>query len=182
MGSSQWILWSQWIRYNNEEKEVRFEWLNSIERQNKLKKDPLYIVKPEAGAQGRGIFITKKVSDIPSYKKCVVQEYIQNPFLIDGFKFDLRIFVLVTRVEPLWIYIYKEGIARFWTEKYDSKVIDKEDEKSSYIHLTNFSINKKNKDIENEEEKESESKEDGNNWSILLVQILKKMKYNLGLK
>jgi hypothetical protein len=74
-----------------------------------------------------------------------VQEYIQNPFLIGGFKFDLRIYVLVTRVEPLSIFIYKEGIARFATEKYDTNIINQGDERSNFIHLTNFSINKKNK-------------------------------------
>ena len=75
-----------------------------------------------------------------------MQEYIQNPFLIDGYKFDLRIYVLVTRVEPLSIYIYREGIARFCTEKYDRKIIDRQDERSNFIHLTNFSINKKNQE------------------------------------
>ena len=76
--------------------------------------------------------------------KVVVQEYIHNPFLIDGYKFDLRIYVLITRVEPLTVFIYKEGLARFATEKYDHTVLDMEDEKSSFIHLTNYAINKKN--------------------------------------
>lgn len=76
--------------------------------------------------------------------KIVVQEYIHNPFLIDGYKFDLRIYVLITRVEPLTIFVYKEGLARFATEKYDSKLLDTEDEKSAFIHLTNYAINKKN--------------------------------------
>jgi tubulin polyglutamylase TTLL5 len=74
-----------------------------------------------------------------------VQEYIHNPFLIDGYKFDLRIYVLVTRVEPLTIFIYKEGLARFATEKYDTNIINQDDERSNFIHLTNFSINKNNK-------------------------------------
>ena len=123
-------------------KRSKFIALNFNRKNGKLKKDLVYIIKPEAGSQGKGIYVTKKMSDIPLTKKVVVQEYIQNPFLIDGYKFDLRIYVLVTRVEPLWIYIYREGIARFCTEKYNSKIFDKEDEKSSFVHLTNYSINK----------------------------------------
>ncbi len=38
-----------------------------------------------------------------------------NPYLIDGLKFDLRIYALITCVHPLRVYVYNDGIVRFAT-------------------------------------------------------------------
>ncbi len=44
--------------------------------------------------------------------------FFPQPFIIDGFKFDLRIYVVVTSCDPFRIYVYKDGLARFATVKY----------------------------------------------------------------
>lgn len=51
----------------------------------------------------------------------VVSHYIEDPLLINGLKFDLRIYIAVTSINPLLIYIYEDGLARFATEKYNTK-------------------------------------------------------------
>ena len=84
-----------------------------------------YIVKPEADCQGRGIYLVNRLDgkwynkiDIVIGKHCVVQKYIDNPLLIDGYKFDLRVYVLIGSLDPLRIYIYHDGLVRFATEAY----------------------------------------------------------------
>lgn len=69
-------------------------------------------------------------------------DYIANPHLINGYKYDLRIYVLVTSYDPLRIYMFKDGLTRFATYEYNVKL---KDVKKRYIHLTNFSVNKHSK-------------------------------------
>ena len=44
--------------------------------------------------------------------------YISDPYLINGMKFDLRVYVFVSSYDPLKIFIFREGLARFATCKY----------------------------------------------------------------
>lgn len=67
----------------------------------------------------------------------VVQKYLKNPLLLRGYKFDMRIYVLLTSVKPLEAFIYKEGFARLSTEPFN---LDPDDLCNNYIHLTNFAI------------------------------------------
>ena len=133
-----------------------------------MKRNPRkqWIVKPAASSQGRGIFVTSNLAEIPhKEKQFVVSEYIASPLLFNGFKFDLRIYVAITSVNPLRLYIYEDGLTRFATCKYTdgasgggSKKADK------FKHLTNFSINKKNVNFV----KTNEDDEDGtgSKWSL----------------
>ena len=96
-----------------------------------------WILNPVGLSRGRGISLVNKLEDVTFSEPIILQKYISNPLLIDGFKFDMRIYVLVTSINPLEAFIYKEGFARLSTESY-SLSRDKMDNK--FIHLTNFSI------------------------------------------
>ena len=111
---------------------------------SKEKTPPTFILKPDGGSQGDGIFLTQNVQDVhlstALAKPSVVQEYIAEPYLLEKFKFDLRIYVVLKSLEPLQVYICREGMARFCTERYHlptPKNIFK-----TYMHLTNYSLNK----------------------------------------
>jgi tubulin polyglutamylase TTLL6/13 len=105
-------------------------------------KKKVFIVKPEASSQGRGIFLIKRIEDINLSERFVVQEYLLNPYLIDGLKFDLRVYVLVTGCSPLRVFIHEDGLARLATEAYCQPNSENFDE--VYMHLTNYAINKNN--------------------------------------
>lgn len=81
--------------------------------------------------------------------------------LINGYKYDLRIYVGVTSINPLRVYMYEEGLVRFATAKYKDLGTDKF---TKYTHLTNYSVNKKNANfIQN-----SDASQDnyGSKWSL----------------
>lgn len=99
----------------------------------------MWIIKPPASARGVGIKVINKWSQLPKKTAIIVQKYISNPYLINGSKFDLRLYVLVTSFNPLRIYLYPEGLARFASSKYSDNAKDLKDR---YMHLTNYSINK----------------------------------------
>ncbi|KAM8804351.1 tubulin polyglutamylase TTLL13-like [Eudromia elegans] len=108
----------------------------------RVRKNRTFICKPDSGCQGRGIFITRNAKDIKHGEHMICQQYISKPFLIDGFKFDMRVYVLVTSCDPLKIFVYKEGLARFATMRYIEPSSNNLDD--ICMHLTNYSINKHN--------------------------------------
>jgi len=102
-----------------------------------------YIVKPPSGMQGQGIELCLDPVDWFEKslgKSIVIQEYIARPLLIEGAKFDLRLYVLVLSVSPLQIYLYGDGLVRLCTEEYEAPTEHNLD--NSHAHLTNYSLNK----------------------------------------
>ena len=73
-----------------------------------------------------GIYVFNNKSDILAHisgGKCesfIIQKYLENPLLIEGKKFDIRQFVLVTSLQPLKSYIYDDFYLRFSSVPYNA--------------------------------------------------------------
>ena len=102
-----------------------------------MRQEAVWICKPADLSRGRKIFLFKDVRDLQYDQAVIVQRYVRNPLLIGQYKWDMRVYVLVTCFHPLTVYVYREGLARFGTD-----VFDLTDLNNKYSHLTNFSINK----------------------------------------
>jgi hypothetical protein len=122
--------------------------------------DKFYIFKPTNSSCGRGIKVLQGNTKIPRNEETIVSCYLDRPLLINRKKFDMRMYVVVTSFNPLRVYFYHEGLARFATEEYsnDPKIL-----KNKFVHLTNFSINKRNiKFVRNDNRTGSATRKTGN--------------------
>jgi tubulin polyglutamylase TTLL5 len=79
------------------------------------------------------------IGDVCYGQSVIIQRYLANPLLLDGYKFDLRVYVLVTSFQPLEAFVYQEGFIRVCTHKYSNEPADL---RNLFIHLTNSSIQK----------------------------------------
>ena len=111
-------------------------------KQKGTEKQKTWMFKPSGGLAGDGIFLFQSPRGMPDIntKAGVVQEYIANPMLIDGLKFDLRVYVLVTSVKPLRAFVHREAMARFATQAYVEPT--ETNMRKAFMHLTNYSLNK----------------------------------------
>ncbi|KAG2488455.1 hypothetical protein HYH03_012961 [Edaphochlamys debaryana] len=101
----------------------------------------LYIQKPTNSSRGRGIRMVTRPDSIPrDAKDVLVQHYVANPLLLNGYKFDMRVYAAATCMDPLRLYVFHDGLARLATEPYSA---DKADLSKRCVHLTNYSVNKK---------------------------------------
>ncbi|XP_063480270.1 tubulin polyglutamylase TTLL7 isoform X1 [Symphalangus syndactylus] len=140
-----WIFPAEYTQFQNYVKELK-----------KKRKQKTFIVKPANGAMGHGISLIRNGDKLPSQDHLIVQEYIEKPFLMEGYKFDLRIYILVTSCDPLKIFLYHDGLVRMGTEKYIPP--NESNLTQLYMHLTNYSVNKHNERFERDETENKGSK------------------------
>jgi len=95
----------------------------------------------------------------------IAQRYLMNPLLVGGKKFDLRIYALVTNYNPLTVYLYKTGFARFTHHRYTNNL---EDVSNNLVHLTNVAVQKNS---DNYDEKS------GGKWDLRCLKIFLMGKY-----
>ncbi len=106
-----------------------------------------YIVKPDNKGQGKGIYLTRdpETVQLDFNQGFVAQRYINNPFLLDGFKFDLRVYVLVSGCDPLRIFVHNEGLVRLCCSQYAGGAAELD---NPTMHLTNYAVNSKSEKFE----------------------------------
>lgn len=61
--------------------------------------------------------------------------------LLNDAKWDMRIYVMLESLRPFRAHLFKDGLARFATERYAAPRPDNLGQ--SMVHLTNYSLNKK---------------------------------------
>ncbi|EFJ40800.1 hypothetical protein VOLCADRAFT_69077, partial [Volvox carteri f. nagariensis] len=96
-----------------------------------------------AETAGRGIALVQypqQLAEAGDVGNCVAQSYVTSPLLLEGFKFDLRVYALVMSVDPLRIHLYDEGLARLATEPYMPP--SSSNLRTTTMHLTNYAVNK----------------------------------------
>lgn len=98
-----------------------------------------WIFKPQNGCCGTGIRLVQSPFDVANESTPgVIQQYIE-PYLLNGFKFDFRFYILITDLEPLTVFVYREGVARFCTEPYQRPM--RSNLKERFCHITNTAVN-----------------------------------------
>lgn len=116
-----------------------------------------WIAKPTGKAQGRGIFLVSKLNQLKKWsggqktsvnsgffrEPYIISKYIQDPLLVGGKKFDLRLYVLVTSYRPLKVYFYRGGFCRFCVEQYSTDVAEID---NVFVHLTNVALQKQSEE------------------------------------
>jgi len=122
-----------------------------------LEKDPqeslvgennLWIMKPASLSRGRGIFVTNRLEEALDCAKgkeamWMAQRYIERPLLIQGKKFDIRQWVMVTSWQQLGVWFYEDAYLRFSFDDFDAS-----DQRNKLAHLTNYSVCKHAKNFE----------------------------------
>jgi hypothetical protein len=101
-------------KYGDKDFLIDSEFLTQSSELPKLSGHTLKILKPLGGFEGHGITIVNKTSQIQEwlkqhteYDEWLLQNYIRNPALKDGYKFHLRVLTLVKKDQrkPIEVYV-----------------------------------------------------------------------------
>ena len=111
--------------------------LSVMEEIIETEKSP-WIAKLSTGKRAMGIKLITSVGDIPRGKdEYIAQRYISDPLLLGGRKFHIRLYLVITNLQPLRAIVHREGLVLLAANNYTTSM-------SSYsdlsIHLTNAAV------------------------------------------
>lgn len=135
-----------------------------VEAHTSIKED-VYIAKMSGSRQGVGVRVLAKPSELSllcgpqqkGFTTAVVQKYVNEPLLLKGIKSDLRLYLMITSVDPPIAFLNHEGLARFCTEPYVKPTLLNSNKLDPSSQLTNFTMNKGNRNFQATDEIEAEN-------------------------
>lgn len=95
-----------------------------------------WILKPKNASRGRGIRVVSDIASVPMEPSWMVQQYLANPHTMRQRKYVLRLYVLVSSIDPLRVYLHRQGFAKLASAPYDVNDVD-----NPFSQLTNPDIN-----------------------------------------
>jgi len=109
-----------------------------------------WICKPDDGYGGNRMCVYKAGSEefnstiMKRKTTLVVQRYMHNPYLFAGlYKFHFRCYMVISNVQPLRAYLWKNCQIQFATHRFDLSKVEKDFNK--YCHITNYKVNNEGK-------------------------------------
>ena len=99
----------------------------------------VWISKPLAGSCGRGIHLIAPGASFPLHEDVLVQRYLEQPHLLDGHRYTLRIWIVVLSLDPFVVYICRRGLTKRAATPYRQ---DSESYSDKVMHLTNSDVQK----------------------------------------
>lgn len=83
---------------------------------SKENSDKLFLKKHPI-RRGVELFNASTIDQLDEF--CFIQEFIDNPLLVDGYKFDIGVYAVITSINPLRLYTFTgDVIFRYANEKY----------------------------------------------------------------
>jgi tubulin polyglutamylase TTLL2 len=117
----------------------------------------MWIGKPRNDYGGSGIRVwkgtdsdlAKVVRESDAHPRSIIQHYIGDPLLIGGYKFHMRIHLVITNLCPLEAFVQENGQCLFATKPYtlSSKTLGESFDPP--VHVTNMGLNSKPENKEN---------------------------------
>ncbi len=95
----------------------------------------VWIQKPRAAARGEGITILVDPHQPEAGGNWLVQRYIDDPHLLDGRKYTMRWYVLLTGLAPLEAFVFDDGFVKLAGRPYEGAPAG-----DRFAHLTNPDI------------------------------------------
>lgn len=108
--------------------------------------DVAWLRKPKAGSKGEGIALVTEANPMRTGPDWLVQRYVSNPFLLPDhhFKHVLRVYVLITCLDPLIAYVHRNGVVKFTSRTFTMETSSRDD---PVVHLTNPPIQEQNHEV-----------------------------------